>query len=192
MGTGIASDLYSDSLWPDLTGLFTGVIAGDPDKAFADADSYNSRNADGTYEGNAADVYAAVTCLEGDLGTDGVSTLDGLEQIDEEAPVLGRFLAYDDYAVLDAACTQWPVPVIVRPAEFDAEGAEPILVIGTSNDPATPYANAVSLAQQLSSGVLISYEGEGHTIYAQGDECIDSTVDDYLIRGEVPASDPMC
>ena len=84
------------------------------------------------------------------------------------------------------------MPFTSRPDSFDAEGADPIIVIGTTNDPATPYANAVSLAQQLSSGVLISYEGEGHTIYAQGVACVDSAVDDYLIRGVVPASDPKC
>jgi hypothetical protein len=65
-------------------------------------------------------------------------------------------------------------------------------VIGTSNDPATPYANSVSLAEQLESGVLISYEGEGHTIYGQGDECVDGTVDAYFIEGVVPESDPNC
>ena len=65
-------------------------------------------------------------------------------------------------------------------------------MIGTSNDPATPYANAVALVQELESGVLISYEGEGHTIYAQGVSCVDDAVDDYLIRGIVPTTDPMC
>ena len=65
-------------------------------------------------------------------------------------------------------------------------------MIGTSNDPATPYANAVSLSKQLSSGVLISYEGEGHTIYAQGVTCVDDAVDAYFIDGTVPAADPMC
>jgi hypothetical protein len=78
------------------------------------------------------------------------------------------------------------------PTEFDAEGAPPILVIGTSNDPATPYANAVSLSTQLDSGVLISYEGEGHTIYAQGVPCVDAAVDAYLLEGTVPAQDPQC
>ena len=45
--------------------------------------------------------------------------------------------------------------------------------------------NAVSLSQQLSSGVLISYEGEGHTIYAQGVACVDDAVDAYLLDGTV-------
>jgi hypothetical protein len=66
------------------------------------------------------------------------------------------------------------------------------MVVATTNDPATPYAGGVSLSKQLSSGVLVTHKGEGHTVYAQGDTCIDDTVDAYLLSGKVPASDPMC
>ena len=159
---------------------------------FAYADAYNGREADGSYPDNSMDIYTAVICDEGDLATDGVSTLDGLAQIDTAAPILGRYAAYDDYAVLDVVCSNWPFPVAEQPTSFDAEGAAPIMVIGTTNDPATPYANAVSLAQQLSSGFLVSYEGEGHTIYAQGVPCIDDAVDAYLLAGTVPSADPSC
>jgi pimeloyl-ACP methyl ester carboxylesterase len=192
VGTAVAQDLYSDSLWPNLTGVFTGLQTGDADPAFAEADSYNGRESDGTYPDNGSDIYFAVTCLEGDLGTDGVTPIEGVEEIADTAPLVGEILAYDDYAVLDAACTQWPVPFVTPPSTFDAKGAAPIIVIGTSNDPATPYANAVALSKMLESGVLISYEGEGHTIYAQGVSCVDDAVDDYLIRGNVPKTDPMC
>ena len=66
------------------------------------------------------------------------------------------------------------------------------MVIGTTNDPATPYANAVSLAAQLSSGFLVTYEGEGHTIYGAGVRCIDDAVEAYLLKGVVPSADPTC
>lgn len=192
VGTGIADYLYSDSYWPDLAVLFDDLLAGKPDSAFDAADDYNGRNEDGSYNDNSNDVYSAVTCAEGDLGTDAVDTLGGVEALREKAPTIGDYFGYDDTAVLDALCSNWPYPVPDLPTVYDAEGAAPILVIGTSNDPATPYANAVSLAKQLSSGVLISYEGEGHTIYAQGVTCVDDTVDAYFISGTVPASDPKC
>ena len=192
VGTGIAYNLYSESSWPDLTVMLNDLTAGDPESTFASADGYNGRNPDGTYADNSQDIYSAVTCVEGDLGIDGVTPLEGLEQIRDEAPTLGDYFAYDDYAILDVLCSNWPTPVAEQPSVFDAEGADPILVIGTTNDPATPDANAVSLAEQLSSGVLISYEGEGHTIYAQGVECVDSAVDAYFIDGTVPTADPMC
>lgn len=192
VGTGIADYLYSDSLWPDLTAMFNDLYDGNADAAFAAADDYNGRNGDGTYADNSQDVYSAVTCAEGDLGTDDVDTLGSIAALREKAPTIGDYFGYDDTFVLDALCSNWPYPVADLPAEYDAEGADPILVIGTSNDPATPYANAVSLSKQLSSGVLISYEGEGHTIYAQGVSCVDDTVDAYFIEGVVPESDPNC
>jgi pimeloyl-ACP methyl ester carboxylesterase len=192
VGTGIADYLYSDSLWPDLAVVFSDLQAGSADSTFAAADDYNGRNSDGTYIDNSNDVYSAVTCAEGDLGTDSVDTLGGIPVLKEKAPTIGDYFGYDDTFVLDALCSNWPHPVAEQPSEYDADGAAPIIVIGTTNDPATPYANAVSLAKQLSSGVLISYEGEGHTIYAQGVACVDDAVDAYFIEGTVPAADPMC
>ncbi|MDO7882938.1 alpha/beta hydrolase [Salinibacterium soli] len=192
IATGIAINLYSEGYWPDMTDMFVDLRADDPNSTFTNADYYNSRNSDGSYTGNSVDAYQAVTCADGDFLDDPESTLDRVAEIDAAAPTIGKFFTYDDFAVLDVLCTHWPVPVSSPPAEYDAEGAPPILVIGTSNDPATPYAWAVSLADQLSSGVLISYEGEGHTIYNQGVACVDDVVDAYFVRGEVPAADPKC
>ncbi len=191
VATGIIFTLYSESYWPELSNLFTQLRKGDADSVFVYADAYNGRDYTG-YSDNSMDIYTAVTCNEGTLATDGVDVFEGLDRIDEAAPILGRYAAYDDYAILKVVCSNWPVPTAELPTSFDAPGAAPIMVIGTSNDPATPYANAVSLAKQLSSGFLVSYEGEGHTIYAQGVGCIDDTVDAYLISGKVPGSDPKC
>ncbi len=192
LATGIVLNLYSESYWPDLTAMFTALAAGDPGPTFESADYYNSRNDDGTYQSNSFEVYVAATCVDGDFVDDPASTLERIAEIDAAAPILGKYATFDDFAVLDVACTNWPFPRAELPTSFAAEGAAPILVIGTTNDPATPYASAVSLSKQLSSGVLLSYEGEGHTIYNQGVSCIDDVVDDYLVNGTVPSADPMC
>jgi pimeloyl-ACP methyl ester carboxylesterase len=192
IGTGLIQNLYSDSLWPRLVQMLADLDAGEAELTFESADDYNGRYEGPFYEGNGYDIYTAVTCNEGTLGTDGVSPLEGLAVIDERAPYLGFATALDDYVALDVTCSNWPYPAAEMPASYAAEGAPPILVVGTTNDPATPYSQAVSLAQQLSSGVLITYEGEGHTIYAGGVSCVDDTVDAYFLRGEVPSADPMC
>lgn len=192
IGTGLINMLYAQWLWPNLVQMLTDLQAGDAQSTFDSADDYNSRIGPGRYDGNGYDIYTAVTCNEGTLGTDGVTPLEGLSLIEQTAPYLGFATALDDYVALDATCSNWPYPAAEMPATFTADGAPPILVIGTTNDPATPYSNAVSLAQQLSSGVLITYNGEGHTIYSQGVACVDSTVDAYLLRGEVPSADPNC
>ncbi|PZQ90561.1 MAG: alpha/beta hydrolase [Leifsonia xyli] len=192
VATGIIYNLYSESSWPNLSELFTQLRKGDADTVFSYADAYNGRQSDGSYPDNSMDIYTAVTCDEGTLATDGVDVFAGLDKIDAAAPILGRYAAYDDYAILKAVCSNWPAPRAELPTTFTADGAAPIMVIGTTNDPATPYANAKSLAKQLSSGFLVTYNGEGHTIYAQGVSCIDDTVDAYLISGTVPRADPQC
>ena len=72
-----------------------------------------------------------------------------------------------------------------------ASGAPPILVVGTTGDPATPYAWAQKLAQELSSGVLLTRTGEGHTAYGKS-PCIDGLVDAYLLTLAVPATGTVC
>lgn len=192
IGTGIIDYLYAEFLWPNLQDMLADLKAGRVASTFEAADDYNSRVGAGQYDGNGYEIYTAVTCNEGTLGTDGVSPLEGLARIEEEAPTLGWAAALDDYVALDVTCSNWPFPVAELPTAFDATGAPPILVVGTTNDPATPYAQAVSLAGQLASGVLVTYQGEGHTIYAQGVTCVDDTVDAYLLEGTVPEADPMC
>ncbi len=75
---------------------------------------------------------------------------------------------------------------------IDGAGAAPILVIGTTRDPATPYQWAVALADQLESGVLLSRDGDGHTGYNAGNSCVDETVEAYLIDGTVPDDGKEC
>ena len=61
------------------------------------------------------------------------------------------------------------------------------MVIATTADPATPFAWSVSLAEQLSSGVLLTYRGDGHTVYRTGaPNCVRKPVDRYLLTGAAP------
>jgi pimeloyl-ACP methyl ester carboxylesterase len=191
VGTGIALALYNEANWSYISAMFEGLMQGDAQTAFLLADSYNGRQG-GTYADRSLDVYFAVTCAEGDIGTDDVDLIEGLGIMDEKGPYVGGILALDDYTLLEAACSQWPHPRPEFPTEFDAAGAPPILVIGTTNDPATPYASAVELSETLESGVLITYEGEGHTVYGNGVACIDDLVDEYFVDDVVPTADPKC
>ena len=81
---------------------------------------------------------------------------------------------------------------VVPAQRLTAEGAPPILVVGTTNDPATPYEWAQSLAGQLSSGVLVTRKGEGHTGYRQGNACVDNAVERFLVTGKAPGQDLTC
>jgi hypothetical protein len=84
------------------------------------------------------------------------------------------------------------VPEVGPLDSYAAKGAAPILVVGTTNDPATPYAWAQSLSKLLSSGVLLTYKGEGHTAYGVANSCLNGAVDAYLLDGTVPADGTRC
>jgi pimeloyl-ACP methyl ester carboxylesterase len=62
----------------------------------------------------------------------------------------------------------------------------PIVIIGTSGDPATPYEWAQALNKLLTNSVLVSLKGEGHTGQGQGNACIDDQIDDFYLAGKMP------
>ena len=88
-------------------------------------------------------------------------------------------------------CIDWPVPADPL-APITAPGTPPILVISTTGDPATPYEGGVHVADRLESGVLVTNEGEGHTVVADGKPCIDDIVIAYLIDGVAPTDRTTC
>ncbi|MGE5763025.1 MAG: alpha/beta hydrolase, partial [Mycobacterium leprae] len=103
------------------------------------------------------------------------------------APRFGAMIAYGSLP-----CAFWPVPPVGSPHPIKSPGAPPVLVVGTTRDPATPYAWARSLADQLSSGVLLTYRGDGHTVYGNGNPCVDAAVNRYLIEARAPARGTTC
>lgn len=192
LGTALSYPLYDEASWPALSQMLAELGAGDATMALQFADSYNSRNDDGSYADQSMAVYTAATCLDSTFTGGLDSTRATLAAIEAAAPTVGKYVAYGDWVHIDIACQNWAFPSVVTPHAITADGAAPILVLGTTNDPATPYAWAQAMADQLSSGVLVTREGEGHTAYGQGNACIDGTVDDYLIDGTVPGTDPLC
>jgi pimeloyl-ACP methyl ester carboxylesterase len=185
--TAIIYPLYSKESWPYLSDLFDSVMLGDADLALGYADGYNGRSQDGTYLDNSTEAFRAINCLDYTYQLDvGVMRQEAAE-IAAAAPVIGPYFGYGDLG-----CGNWPYQSEREPAKITAEGAAPIMVVGTTGDPATPYQWAVALADQLESGVLVSYDGEGHTAYRKSNSCVDDAVEAYFIDGTVPASDPKC
>jgi pimeloyl-ACP methyl ester carboxylesterase len=185
--TAIIYPLYSADSWPFLSEMLQAVMLGDADYAFFFADSYNGRSEAGEYLDNSTEAFRAINCLDYEYGLSLEQMRTMAAELERAAPIIGTYLSYGD-----TACATWPHEGDREREPIDATGAAPILVIGTTNDPATPYEWAVSLADQLDSGVLVSYEGEGHTAYNKSNSCINDTVDAFLIDGTVPSEDPRC
>lgn len=185
--TAIIYTLYSQDSWPYLSDMFESVMFGDADVALAYADGYNGREADGTYRDNSTESFSAINCLDYQYQSDVEVMRERAAQVAEAAPIIGPYMGYGDIG-----CDNWPYEGDRDREPIHAPGAAPIMVVGTTGDPATPYHWAEALAAQLDSGVLVSYEGEGHTAYNKSNSCVNDAVERYLLDGTVPEADPMC
>jgi pimeloyl-ACP methyl ester carboxylesterase len=185
--TAIIYPLYDATAWSYLSDMFTQVMQGDASYAFQLADGYNGRNSDGTYQDNSTEAFMAINCLDYSYDDDPAVMRQQAAQLAKAAPVIGPYMSYGDIG-----CATWPYKTSIERAPIHAAGSGPILVVGTTNDPATPYVWAQNLAKELDDGHLVTYRGEGHTAYNKSNSCVNNAVDDYLVRGTVPSNDPMC
>ncbi len=173
--------------WPALRTALNQAVGGNGNVLLAIADAYSNRRPDGTYSDNQNEATYAVNCLDRPDTQTVDQTRAFAAQLTRQSPIFGAYFAWGD-----VPCTQWPVPTTDRPHAIHATGAAPILVVGTTRDPATPYQWAKNLASQLDSGRLLTRVGDGHTAYTRGSSCIDSAVDAFLIRGTLPPVGKVC
>ncbi|HEY6013166.1 MAG TPA: alpha/beta hydrolase, partial [Candidatus Limnocylindrales bacterium] len=190
VGPGIAwysvlAALYSKDAWPTLAASLALAKAGDGSLMLLIADPYRGRKANGSYS-NEQDAYTANICLDFPAPTDVAAYTGWAKAFDSAAPHFAALIAYNDLS-----CAFWPVPAERVPAPVTAAGAPPIVVVGTTGDPATPYPWAVALARELDSGVLITHKGEGHTAW-QSSSCVQHAVDRYLLDLIVPKAGLTC
>ncbi len=185
--TAILGALYTPGFgWPYLAEALQLAAQGDGSLLLAASDALEGRKPDGEYT-NLVEANTAIDCAD-EPGPSDPAAFDRLAaQLAAPAPRVGRVLAYSGLI-----CATWPVRSMRRPARLAIGGLPPVVVVGATGDPATPYAWAVSLAKQLGSGVLLTRRGEGHTSYGRGDTCIDGAVDAYLLRLAPPKAGTVC
>ena len=183
--TGIIAALYSQDSWSYLTQALSEALQGDPTTAFFLADFYNGRE-NGTYIDNSAEAFRAYNCMDYPVEDDPAAEAASEAEIAEGAPTIAPYWTGPD------PCEVWPYPPTGTRGEITAEGAGPIVVVGTTNDPATPYEWSESLANQLEEGVLITRVGEGHTGYNKGNACVDDAVEAFLLDDVVPEDGLRC
>lgn len=185
--TGVQAALYSEDSWPFLTQGLTEAVQGDGQTLLLLADLYADRQSDGTFGSNLLEAFYAIRCLDDPTSLTPQEAAPYADDFAEASPTFGV-----GGEVGLGSCSGYPGRQAEEPLEVTGAGAAPILVIGTTGDPATPYEEAVALAATLESGVLLTREGEGHTAYGQGNACIDDTVDAFLLEGEVPEDGTVC
>ena len=186
--TGMISAMYSEaSGWSSLRLGLSQALSGDGTVLLALADAYAERNSDGTYASNVNSAFPAISCTDRPATSSAAEARRKIAAYERISPIFGKTFAWGA-----VACRDWPVKKGEFPTKAVAEGADPIVVIGTTRDPATPYSWSVSLAKSLQNGVLVSRDGDGHTGYNAGNACVDDAVDRYLVSGEIPVNPTIC
>ncbi|MFE6779447.1 alpha/beta hydrolase [Streptomyces sp. NPDC057702] len=186
---GIGTALYSKDTWKYLTlGLQEAIELDQGTMLLMLADSMAGRDEKGRYD-NSQPANSAISCRDTRQRVTPEQVKAELPTFRETSPVFGEMMAWGMLG-----CTDWPVPGLRDHPEVSAPGAAPILVIGTTGDPATPYEGARTMARQLGEGVGVelTYRGEGHGAYNSGDDCTVRNVDDYLLDGTVPPTGTTC
>lgn len=178
LSLALAMPLYSEQMWPQLAQGVADAIEGDGTglmqlyQQYLDLANF--------------DVYFAVNCLDYAWPDNPDEHLAEASSIGETAPHFGESIT-NDYI----RCAMWPVEA--EPLEsVTAPGTPPILVVSTTNDPATPYESGVNVAETLEAGVLLTYEGDQHGIVGQGQECVDTAAFTYLLNLDPPPDGTTC
>jgi pimeloyl-ACP methyl ester carboxylesterase len=181
--TAVAQAMYSDYYWPQLSEALSAAQGGDGKGILQLYDDYYQRKEDGTY-GNELEAFLAISCLD-DPGATSTEEVDlHVEEFIAAAPRLGGNFAYG------YSCALWPVEQAAK-VTISGKGAGPIVVVGTTGDPATPLDSTRKMALGLEQGILIVVDANQHTGYG-ANNCVVKAVDDYLIKLMVPANETLC
>lgn len=184
---GTAYTLYDRATgWPQLRAALKQAFAGNGKSFLALADAYAQRNSDGTYSTNETDAQFVIDCLDWKGPRTTAEIIDEAKVFADKAPVFGPYLAYSGLSCQFFPKLTIPSPVIKKIS------TSPILIVGTTRDPATPYSWALDLHNTILNSRLISLDGDGHTGYGHGSSCVDSAVDHYFLTGVPPAHDLAC
>ncbi|MDW4908273.1 alpha/beta hydrolase [Streptomyces sp. ADMS] len=187
--TGVFVPLYSKHSWPALTSALDAAEQGDGSDLLALSDGYNDRDASGHY-GTTTHAQRVISCLDDKQRPTAAQARKLLPEFRKISPVFGEFMGWDTAGW----CHDWPVAGQYDTPEVGAPGAAPVLVVGNTGDPATPYEGTRKMVDELGRGVgvMLTWKGEGHGAYGSGSDCVDSTVNAYLLDGTVPRDGKVC
>jgi pimeloyl-ACP methyl ester carboxylesterase len=167
-----------------LTQAFEEAFAGDGSTLLLLADFYNDRDPEGGYLSNISEANTAINCADERARPENFDQMR--KDVLAASSVFGKYFGYPELG-----CLGWPEGKSMVELNYGVDLAVGPLVVGTTGDPATPYAQAVSLAELLSGATLLTFEGEGHTAYGSND-CVNQYVEEYLLGANLTTSELRC
>ncbi|GCB46091.1 alpha/beta hydrolase [Streptomyces sp. NL15-2K] len=185
---GILQALYSQNFWEYLTQGLQQAYAGDGRILMALSDVMNGRDQNGEYS-NLTAANVSINCADDRPRYTADHVERKLPEFRAASTIFGDFLAWGMLT-----CTDWPVAGAADHPDVSAPGSAPILVVGNTGDPATPYEGARKMAAALGKGVGVelTYKGQGHGAYRSRNKCVQDAVNGYLLDGRVPSAGTVC
>ncbi|MFJ8594425.1 alpha/beta hydrolase [Streptomyces sp. NPDC093598] len=186
--SGILQALYSQDFWEYLTEGLEQAYDGDGTILMLLSDSMNGRNENGEYDNSVA-ALTAISCADAKPRYDTAYVERKLPEFQAASPLFGDAMAWGMIG-----CTDWPVAGAADHPDVSAPGSAPILVVGNTGDPATPYEGARAMVNALGKGVGVelTYRGQGHGAYESENKCVLGAVNGYLLDGKVPPTGTVC
>ena len=187
--TAVFMALYSPDTWAWLRKALAQAERGNGKGLSTLADAASSRSGVNKYDDNMASAFPAISCWDAPAppGRDGLSSAADAWAKASSSPVLARAMAWSN-----APCSQWFGHSSRGAVPASSTTTAPIVIVGNTYDPATPYAWARALSRQLPTSTLLTYVGDGHTAFGAGSACVDSAVNSYLVSGVPPAAGTRC
>jgi len=187
--TALFYSMYSPILWPNLRLSLTQAARGDGLPLQQLADFANDKTGPHSYATNMASAFPAISCSDTPAAPDAAGLAAAAADWSRKAavPVMAQAMSWSN-----APCSVWYQNGTRAPAPANSTTTAPILIVGTTYDPATPYAWSRALNKQLPSSTLLTYRGDGHTAYGNGERCVDAAVSEYLLTGALPPSGLVC
>jgi len=186
--TAILIGLYDDTeLWPFLREALDIAFDGDGEYLMLLSDLISSRDSDGTYLDNSLAALYAVNCVDYAQALAPDELPLEVARLSEISEFFGPLFGWGS-----SACLGWMNEELELVRKVSANPTQPVLIIGTTYDPATPIQWAFELAKQINNSTVLQWEADGHTAYRRGSKCVDEIVDQYLIAGNMPTRGTIC
>jgi pimeloyl-ACP methyl ester carboxylesterase len=167
-----------------LTQAFQEAFNGDGSTLLLLADFYHDKDPEGGYLSNISEANTAINCADERAEPEDFDQMR--KDVLAASAVFGKYFGYPELS-----CLGWPRGESMIALDYAVPLEIGPLVVGTTGDPATPYEQAVSLANLLSGAKLLTYVGEGHTAYGSSD-CVNQYVEDYLLGANLTSSELRC
>jgi pimeloyl-ACP methyl ester carboxylesterase len=186
----LASGLYDRSNgWPFLAKALAGAERGSGSGLASLADALSGRGPDGHFN----DLQEALAAIRCDDRHDPLMSFTDFQamysQYGQQFPIFGAFLASSPLGC-DPRLPAPPASEQVGDVRVNA--APPILIVGTTGDPATPYTGALDLQQRLRGSRVLTLVSTEHAGYGKGITCVDGPVDRYLLGRVLPPAGQRC